>query len=665
MNNNFPHGYALIIGVDANQLPELNIPLVAKDVTAFHRVLLDPQLCGYEPGNVKLLTGEQATNGNILLALQWLEEKVQADPQATAVIYFAGHGLRDLMTGQYYLIPYDVQSLRFLRTYAIKAETITAVLSRLHSRSLLLLLDCCHAQSLDFGEESILAAEAFPTNLPEVNTLPIFVPGSQAAGLAAGVGQAILLSSTGAESSFARDDHEMSIFAYHLIEALAGDIHQDESGTVIQVSDILGWVSSRVLETAASMNLSQTPIACASGDFPVGLLFGGQGLAAERAESAPAQPPPPPDKAIVTGEFAGEGHAGIGADDGLEFYESGPEPDSLELMPAPVDTREGAFTSRGIEEVSKGLENFLPPEPTRQSRRFEAAMPNTVQAGVTTEVLVMVPQASGPGLSKYLPLETEAGDVIDVEDVEQREVQIEFTEPGKPILAYVHIQASKRDFEIEESFRGILIYPDRDGDYESFLLTPLRATSRAPVTVKLYADKERTYSLSTIRLSVAIASEREESQKFLARNDLSRTVGYAAATGNVTINVVEGDQISATISDSSGVALGRDAQASVRSQTTTSGSDLAPLFTPLMVLVVQEAPRGVQVQAIGLVQSLQMEISQAMGADDNKIAGWIQDLADTVPTAVETIVNLFTNPPISGTTGGATQFVLGRISRPA
>jgi hypothetical protein len=84
-----------------------------------------------------------------------------------------------------------------------------------------------------------------------------------------------------------------------------------------------------------------------------------------------------------------------------------------------------------------------------------------------------------------------------------------------------------------------------------------------------------------------------------------------------------------------------------------------------MVLVVQEAPRGVQVQAIGLVQSLQMEISQAMGADDNKIAGWIQDLADTVPTAVETIVNLFTNPPISGTTGGATQFVLGRISRPA
>ncbi|UCC53195.1 MAG: hypothetical protein JSV68_04350, partial [Anaerolineaceae bacterium] len=338
------------------------------------------------------------------------------------------------MTGQYYLIPYDIQSLRFLRTYAIKAETITAVLNRLHSRSILLLLDCCHAQSLDFGEESILAAEAFPTNLPEVNALPIFVPGSRAAGLAAGVGQAILLSSTGAESSLARDDHEMSIFACHLIEALAGDIHQDESDTVIQVSDILGWVSSRVLETAASMNLSQTPIARASGDFPVGLLFGGQGLAAERAESAPAQPPPPSDKAIVTGEFAGEGHAGIGADDGLELYESGPEPDSLEIMPAPVDTREGAFTSRGIEEVSKGLENFLPPEPTRQSRRFEAAMPNTVQAGVTTEVLVMVPQASGPGLSKYLPLETEAGDVIDVEDVEQREVQIEFTEPGKPIL---------------------------------------------------------------------------------------------------------------------------------------------------------------------------------------------------------------------------------------
>ncbi len=338
------------------------------------------------------------------------------------------------------------------------------------------------------------------------------------------------------------------------------------------------------------------------------------------------------------------------------------QPETRELF-RPDEDAEAKSVPPG--QSTKGLGELEPVEMTRQNRRFEAAMPNTIQAGVTTEILVMIPLASGPGLSKYLPLETTAGDVIDIEDVERREVELEFTEPGKPLLAYIHIQASKRDFEIEESFRAILVYPDRDGDYESFLLTPLRATSRAPVTVKLYADKERTFSLSTIRLSVAIESDDEVSQRFLARNDLDRTVGYAAATGNVTINVVGGDQISATISDSSGVALGRDAQASVRTQTTSPSSDLSSFFMPLMIFVVQEAPRGLQVQAISLVQSLQSEVSQAMGADDAKVAGLIQDLADMVPAAVETIVSLFSSLPLSVKTGGTTKFVLGRIGRPS
>ena len=85
---------------------------------------------------------------------------------------------------------------------------------------------------------------------------------------------------------------------------------------------------------------------------------------------------------------------------------------------------------------------------------------------------------------------------------------------------------------------------------------------------------------------------------------------------------------------------------------------------PLTIFVVQEAPRGLQVQAISLVQSLQNELSQAMGADDAKVAGLIQDLADAVPTATETLIALFTNPPISETTGATTKFVLGRIGPP-
>jgi hypothetical protein len=54
-----------------------------------------------------------------------------------------------------------------------------------------------------------------------------------------------------------------------------------------------------------------------------------------------------------------------------------------------------------------------------------------------------------------------------------------------------------------------------------------------------------------------------------------------------------------------------------------------------------------------------------MGADDAKVAGLIQDLADMVPAAVETIVSLFSSLPLSVKTGGTTKFVLGRIGRPS
>ena len=124
MSETFEHGYAVVIGIDANKIPRLALQAVAKDVTAVHDVLIHPERCAYNPDNVRLLKGEESTGNNILEALYWLKEKVQADPEATAVIYYSGHGMRDKKTEQYYLIPYDIQALSRLRIDAIKAETI-------------------------------------------------------------------------------------------------------------------------------------------------------------------------------------------------------------------------------------------------------------------------------------------------------------------------------------------------------------------------------------------------------------------------------------------------------------------------------------------------------------------------------------------------------------
>lgn len=77
MSELFEHGYAVVVGVDENNISRLALPTVAKDVQAVHDVLVHPDRCAYKPENVKLLKGAESTNKNILDALYWLQEKAE------------------------------------------------------------------------------------------------------------------------------------------------------------------------------------------------------------------------------------------------------------------------------------------------------------------------------------------------------------------------------------------------------------------------------------------------------------------------------------------------------------------------------------------------------------------------------------------------------------
>ena len=87
----------------------------------------------------------------------WLEGKVKADPNATAVIYYSGHGMVDTEAGQYYLIPFDIRSLSRIRGSAIKAEELTATIGEINAKRLLVILDCCHAAGIDAKDVDVHA----------------------------------------------------------------------------------------------------------------------------------------------------------------------------------------------------------------------------------------------------------------------------------------------------------------------------------------------------------------------------------------------------------------------------------------------------------------------------------------------------------------------------
>ncbi|MFZ6029445.1 MAG: caspase family protein [Chloroflexota bacterium] len=288
MTKQFSQGYALLIGVSQSQESGLALPDVAQDISAIRRVLAHPQRCAYDPANLLVLQSEQATRQGILDGLAWLQEKLAAHPDgnATAVIYYSGHGWCEQKSQAYYLIPYDV-NLQRLRLTALRADDFAASISDIQPRRLLVVLDCCHAGGMGvkdpFGAAvpAGYAAAAIPAGLV-MDDKPSVGVGTGAKGieqLEQGSGRAVLSSSRENQSAYLRRDRQMSIFTYHLIESLTGHAAHPADATEVLVSDVIGHVHRRVPASAkAEYDTVQQPDYRVSGNFPVALLLGGRGI---------------------------------------------------------------------------------------------------------------------------------------------------------------------------------------------------------------------------------------------------------------------------------------------------------------------------------------------------------------------------------------------------
>jgi len=212
----FTHGHALVIGMGAD------LPNTVQDAAGLAQLLKDEARCAYPSEQVTLLTGEQATRGAVLSALDALARI--SDPQATVVVYFSGHGYRVTASlGEfYYLMPFGYDTDRLFDT-AIRGDEFTARLRQIPAQKLLVLLDCCHAGGLAKPDPSGLKLAKSP------------IPPEAAGLLAEGRGRVLIASSQPDELSFAGRPY--SAFTLALIEALCGVGASIQDGSV-RVSDL-------------------------------------------------------------------------------------------------------------------------------------------------------------------------------------------------------------------------------------------------------------------------------------------------------------------------------------------------------------------------------------------------------------------------------------------
>ena len=192
----FTHGYAVIIGVGAD------LPVTVDDATAVADLLRAPTRCAYPPEQVQLLVGKQARRAHILAALDKLATQTKNDPDATAVVYFSGHGIK---TPDFNLMPFGYD-LRNLDSTTITGRLFTEKLRAIQTSKLLVLLDCCHAGGQADAKIATLPKAPLPTDV-----LTEFKRSS---------GRVIIASSRQDEKSYTGKPY--SVFTTALLEGLAG-----------------------------------------------------------------------------------------------------------------------------------------------------------------------------------------------------------------------------------------------------------------------------------------------------------------------------------------------------------------------------------------------------------------------------------------------------------
>jgi hypothetical protein len=277
MSNLFPHGYALLIGVGESAYPKWSLPVTVRDVQALQSILTDPNFCAYpnDDQHICLLHDSRATRTAILDGLIWLKEKAATDRESTVVIYYSGHGWLERSTGHYYLIPHDVEPFD-IASSALSAVDFTHALRQIQSQRLLVIIDSCHAEGMGSAKNTPTAIK-LPSSF--IETAP---PKSLVDDLKQGTGRAVFTSSRGEQKSWIRPDGTMSIYTYHLIEALQGRGNQS-GDQVVRLSNLMNHLGKAVPESTRKLyQQEQIPFFdTATEDFAVAGLRGGKGLPVE------------------------------------------------------------------------------------------------------------------------------------------------------------------------------------------------------------------------------------------------------------------------------------------------------------------------------------------------------------------------------------------------
>ncbi len=263
------NGYALLIGIGYRHWPKGRLGGTLPDIDALQKHFTDPVKAGFLPGHVLALTEENASASGILSALDRFAALVNQDPNATAILYYSGHGGTD--GKDYFLVPYDFDLNKWAwnknpkKNKVVLAAEFAARISAIRAKKMLVMLDACHSENIPVEK---MLPDA-PDSLQQQEFLKGFVDhleagvGAEDPGLKTlspqmqlGSGKVILTSCEAGETSLDLGYH--GLFTKVLLECLNGNGNIENDGWV-RLLDLMRYVPKRVKEEAATHMVNGQP----------------------------------------------------------------------------------------------------------------------------------------------------------------------------------------------------------------------------------------------------------------------------------------------------------------------------------------------------------------------------------------------------------------------
>lgn len=277
----FTHGHALLIGVGsyAHHPAPKDLPATVRDAEALRQVLRDPTLCGYPDGQIALLTGQAALRDPFLAELDSL---AQVTPDATVLIYFAGHGFYG-QDGDYYLTSHDTRlaGARVVTGTGVSEKVLLEKLRAIPARRLILLFNACHA-----GELMPAMGAGDPTSPDDV-----ILPDSAAAAiLATGEGRVVITACRPQQQSYIAPGQPLTLFGQALMDGLSGrSLYIASNAGYVSAFALYEHIYHAVLDAIRPYGAQQEPVLSVLnnvGPFPVALYKGASAMGAFDAGEA-------------------------------------------------------------------------------------------------------------------------------------------------------------------------------------------------------------------------------------------------------------------------------------------------------------------------------------------------------------------------------------------